>query len=75
MILGSEADEALQRYRPHAIPLTTLYPQAQVHIFHGAGHVPPFTRREEYIQVIQHFLTEGSSARSARGKERSAPVS
>lgn len=75
LILGSEADEALQRYRPHAIPLTALYPQAQVHIFHGAGHVPPFTRREEYIQVIQHFLTEGSSARSARGNERSAPVS
>jgi pimeloyl-ACP methyl ester carboxylesterase len=75
LILGSDADEALQRYRPHAIPLTTLYPQAQVHLFHGAGHVPPFTRREEYIEVLQRFLAQRPSAIGAKGSETSPAVS
>jgi pimeloyl-ACP methyl ester carboxylesterase len=75
LILGSDADEALQRYRPHAIPLTTLYPQAQVHLFHGAGHVPPLTRREEYIEVLQRFLAQRPSAIGARGSETSPAVS
>lgn len=66
LIMGSDVDEALQRYRPYAIPLTTLYPQAQVHIFHGAGHVPPITRREEYIDVLQRFLAQRSSAVGAK---------
>ncbi len=75
LILGSDVDEALQRYKPYSIPLTTLYPQAQVHIFHGAGHVPPLTRREEYIQVIQQFLTERASTQPARMSETSVPTS
>ncbi len=75
LILKADTDEALKRYREYTVALTTLYPQAQVHVFHGAGHVPPITMREEYIQVLQRFLAGGSSAQSVRENERAAPRS
>jgi len=36
--------------------LLDLYPQAQVHVFHGAGHDAPITRRAEYHAVIDAFF-------------------
>lgn len=37
--------------------LRETYPQAQVHTFHSAGHAPMFTRYDEYLQMIEEFLS------------------
>lgn len=34
-----------------------LYPQAQVHVFHGSGHVASIARLDEYTAVIGQFLS------------------
>jgi pimeloyl-ACP methyl ester carboxylesterase len=33
-----------------------LYPQAQVHIFHGTGHMTIIVNREEFVSVVRDFL-------------------
>ncbi len=33
-----------------------MYPQAQSHTFHNAGHIPAITCEDEYIQVLRDFL-------------------
>jgi pimeloyl-ACP methyl ester carboxylesterase len=33
-----------------------LYPFAQTHIFHGAGHSPGTTQRDKYFEVVKTFL-------------------
>jgi pimeloyl-ACP methyl ester carboxylesterase len=38
--------------------LKTLHPQAQVHTFHGSGHVASIARVDEYSAVIRKFLSE-----------------
>ncbi len=38
--------------------LKRLYPQAQVHVFHGSGHVASIARLEEYTAVIRQFLSD-----------------
>jgi pimeloyl-ACP methyl ester carboxylesterase len=33
-----------------------LYPFAQTHVFHGAGHSPGTTQRDKYFEVVKSFL-------------------
>jgi len=56
LILESDDDQAIDAPKREAIKAT--YPQAQIHTFHNAGHIPALTRREEYISVIRKFLRE-----------------
>jgi hypothetical protein len=39
-----------------AAELRRCYPQARVHTFHGAGHTPWISHKEEYLSVIKEFL-------------------
>ncbi len=36
--------------------LRNLYPQAQVHTFHKAGHTPGYSNPKEYLLVVKRFL-------------------
>ena len=38
--------------------LKEMYPRAQVHTFHNAGHAPALTRENEYIELLRNFLKE-----------------
>jgi len=38
--------------------LKRVYPQAQVHTFHGAGHLTPVSRKGEYVSLVRRFLAE-----------------
>lgn len=42
--------------------LEALYPGAQVHLFEGTGHTTSVTRHEEYIEVVDRFLSGGNVA-------------
>jgi len=37
--------------------LESLYPGAQVHLFEGAGHTTSVTHRDEYLDVVDGFLS------------------
>jgi pimeloyl-ACP methyl ester carboxylesterase len=37
--------------------LASLYPGCQVHLFEGAGHTTAVTHQEEYVSVIDEFLS------------------
>ena len=37
--------------------LRQLYPQAQVHVFHGSGHVASIAQLDEYTAIITRFLS------------------
>ena len=37
--------------------LESLYPGCQVHLFEGAGHTTSVTHQEEYLAVIDEFLS------------------
>jgi len=39
--------------------LESLYPGCQVHLFAGAGHTTSVTHQDEYLGVIDGFLTKG----------------
>src|SRR5215203_5266407 len=54
-VLILESDEDLLRPKQRA-ELRRCYPQAQVHTFHGAGHTPWMSHKEEYLSVIKQFL-------------------
>lgn len=54
LIIESKDDKAIPS--PAGNRLKELYPQAQVHVFHNAGHVPLITKREDYIAIIKTFL-------------------
>ena len=41
--------------------LKALYPQAEVHTFHGTGHSAPIARVEEYVSVIEGFLRQNGT--------------
>jgi len=56
LILQADDDELIQRLARE--PLTAFYPQAQVHTFHNANHIPLITKREEYINVVKQFLRQ-----------------
>jgi pimeloyl-ACP methyl ester carboxylesterase len=42
--------------------LRQTYPNAEVHTFHDAGHAPMFSRREEYLFMVERFLGAGTAA-------------
>jgi len=53
---------------PMRAALRALYPQAQVHTFHGAGHTPFLSQPDEYFAVVSAFLdAEMSGAVGAGG--------
>jgi pimeloyl-ACP methyl ester carboxylesterase len=75
LIMRADDDAALRSLATYTpTPLPTLYPQAQVHVFHGSGHVPPITRREEYLRVIQQFLAQVPSQRRTNEPPLQPPV-
>ena len=53
LILESDEDPVTPEMRAE---LRQTYPQARVHTFHGAGHTPWMSHREEYLSVIKEFL-------------------
>jgi len=54
-ILIAESDtDAINPRRRKA--LRDMYPQAEVHTFHDAGHAPMFTRYDEFLHMVQDFL-------------------
>jgi pimeloyl-ACP methyl ester carboxylesterase len=53
LILESDKDPVTPKKRAE---LRQTYPQARVHTFHGAGHTPWMSHREEYLSVIKEFL-------------------
>jgi deazaflavin-dependent oxidoreductase (nitroreductase family) len=53
LILESDEDPVPSEKRAE---LRQTYPQARVHTFHGAGHTPWMSHREEYLSVIKEFL-------------------
>jgi pimeloyl-ACP methyl ester carboxylesterase len=54
-VLDLESDEDLVTPEQRA-ELRRCYPQASVHTFHGAGHTPWISHKEEYLSVIKEFL-------------------
>lgn len=38
--------------------LASLYPGCQVHLFEGAGHATSVTHQDEYVAVIEEFLSQ-----------------
>jgi pimeloyl-ACP methyl ester carboxylesterase len=38
--------------------LKELYPKAQVHLFHGTGHLTVIVNQEEFLSIIRSFLQE-----------------
>jgi pimeloyl-ACP methyl ester carboxylesterase len=56
-VLILESDEDILTPERRA-KLRSCYPQARVHTFHGAGHAPWMSHREEYLSVIKEFLDE-----------------
>jgi pimeloyl-ACP methyl ester carboxylesterase len=38
--------------------LHSLYPQAQMHLFHGSGHATAVVRQDDYLAIIDSFLHE-----------------
>jgi pimeloyl-ACP methyl ester carboxylesterase len=55
LILESDDDKTFDETIRAA--LRVLYPQARVHTFHGAGHSPGTTQRDEYFRVVKTFLS------------------
>jgi pimeloyl-ACP methyl ester carboxylesterase len=53
LILEADEDPVTPEQRAE---LRQTYPQAQVHAFHGAGHAPWMSHREEYLSIIKEFL-------------------
>jgi pimeloyl-ACP methyl ester carboxylesterase len=53
LILESDEDIVTPEQRAE---LRRRYPQASVHTFHGAGHTPWMSHKEEYLSVINEFL-------------------
>jgi maspardin len=56
LIIESDDDQAI---RPElGAVLHDLYPEARLHTFHNAGHIPLITRHEEYVTLIREFLQQ-----------------
>jgi pimeloyl-ACP methyl ester carboxylesterase len=56
LLIESDDDQAFGLRQREALKAT--YPQAQVHTFHAAGHIPAITREPEYITLIRDFLKQ-----------------
>ncbi len=54
LILESDDDQTIGE--PARQALHSLYPQARVHTFYGAGHSPGTTQREAYFAQVKAFL-------------------
>lgn len=54
-ILESDEDPVTPEQRAE---LRRCYPRAGVHTFHGAGHTPWMSHREEYLIAIKEFLDQ-----------------
>lgn len=54
LILESDDDATFDESTRSAV--RAIYPQAQTHVFHGAGHSPGTTQRDLYYQVVKGFL-------------------
>lgn len=57
-ILILEGDDDPVAEAPARAALKAWHPQARVHTFHGTGHVASIARLDEYVAVIQRFLSE-----------------
>ncbi len=55
-ILLIMADDDPSTPEPVRRAMQTLYPQAEVHLFHGTGHAAPILRQEEYYSVLETFF-------------------
>ena len=55
LILESDEDIVTPEQRAE---LRRRYLQARVHTFHGAGHTPWMSHKEEYLSVINEFLDQ-----------------
>ncbi len=55
-ILLVMADDDPSTPEPVRRAMQALYPQAEVHLFHGTGHAAPILKQEEYFSVIETFL-------------------
>jgi pimeloyl-ACP methyl ester carboxylesterase len=55
LILESDEDIVTPEQRAE---LRRRYPQTRVHTFHGAGHTPWMSHKEEYLSVINEFLDQ-----------------
>jgi pimeloyl-ACP methyl ester carboxylesterase len=56
LILESDNDPFFHPSEKKA--LKELYPKAQVHTFHGTGHLTLIVNREEFLSIIRNFLQE-----------------
>lgn len=54
LLIESDDDQAINLRQREALKAT--YPQAQVHTFHAAGHMPAITKELDYIALILDFL-------------------
>lgn len=54
LILESDDDGTFDESARAAV--RALYPRAQTHTFHGAGHSPGTTQRDLYFRVVKDFL-------------------
>ena len=55
LILESDQDIVTPEQRAG---LRRCYPRAEVHTFHGAGHTPWMSHKQEYLSVIKEFLDQ-----------------
>lgn len=55
LILESDEDVVTSEQRAE---LRRIYPLAQSYTFHGAGHAPWMSHREEYLSIINEFLDQ-----------------
>jgi len=63
LILESDNDPAFKPATREAV--RSMYPQARVHTFIGAGHTPGYRQPDEYVSVVTAFLREGDDHRAA----------
>ncbi len=54
LIIESDDDPGVPKR--HRKRLTRLYPQASVRTFHGGGHAPSISHREELLGLIREFM-------------------
>jgi pimeloyl-ACP methyl ester carboxylesterase len=55
-VLILEGDDDPIAEAPEREALKAEFPQAQVHTFHGSGHVASLAKTDEYVGVIKRFL-------------------
>jgi pimeloyl-ACP methyl ester carboxylesterase len=60
-ILILEGDDDPLAEAPVRAQLRALYPQAQVHVLHGAGHAAAMADVPAYVQVIEQWLDESEN--------------